>query len=292
MLTTDGEGRLAWTPALGGDLARLDAVSGGLAGTITDQTITNDDIAASAAIVDSKLARITTAGKVSGSAIDAGTIAGTAAFTGSGGIVTDGVIHGRNHFIVGSDGNTAKALQFTDQSGTHYVGLKAADSLSDSFVWTLPAADGPDGAILKTDGQGKLSWFAPVGLGDMQSGNNLSDVADKAAARLNLELGKLATMTTIGSAEVANESLMAADIAPSAGIETSKLSGSVLAISNHGLGSLAGLHSVSSALIDNDSILNTDIAESAGIATSKLSGSVFSVANHGLGTLATLNGIG
>ena len=52
-----------------GSLASLNVVSGGVAGTITDGTITNDDINPSAAIVDSKLATISTAGKVSDTAL-------------------------------------------------------------------------------------------------------------------------------------------------------------------------------------------------------------------------------
>ena len=54
-----------------GSLATLNEVSGGNAGTITDGTITNDDISASAAIADSKLATISTAGKVDDTALSA-----------------------------------------------------------------------------------------------------------------------------------------------------------------------------------------------------------------------------
>jgi hypothetical protein len=60
-----------------GSLATVSAVSGGTGGTITDYSITNADIDSNAAIADTKLATIATAGKVSNSATTA-TSAGTA----------------------------------------------------------------------------------------------------------------------------------------------------------------------------------------------------------------------
>ena len=54
--------------------------------------IVNADIASGASIADSKLATISTAGKVSGGAITSGTIAGSAAINTSGAITTTGVI--------------------------------------------------------------------------------------------------------------------------------------------------------------------------------------------------------
>jgi hypothetical protein len=57
---------------------------------ITDSSIADADISASAAIADTKLATISTAGKVSGSAINSGTIGGTTAISTSGIITTSG----------------------------------------------------------------------------------------------------------------------------------------------------------------------------------------------------------
>lgn len=62
------------------------------AAKIASGTITNTEISASAAIADSKLATISTAGKVSGSAITSGTIGGTTAISTSGAIATSGNI--------------------------------------------------------------------------------------------------------------------------------------------------------------------------------------------------------
>jgi hypothetical protein len=59
---------------------------------IANGTITNDDINASAAIVDTKLDTISTAGKVSGSAITSGTIGGSTAINTSGSITTSSTV--------------------------------------------------------------------------------------------------------------------------------------------------------------------------------------------------------
>jgi hypothetical protein len=59
---------------------------------IANGAITNDDINASAAIVDTKLDTISTAGKVSGSAITSGTIGGSTAINTSGSIATSSTI--------------------------------------------------------------------------------------------------------------------------------------------------------------------------------------------------------
>jgi len=72
-----------------GNLATLSAVG---SSEISDGSISDADISASAAIVDSKLATISTAGKVSGAAITSGTIGGSTAMTTSGNITTSGSV--------------------------------------------------------------------------------------------------------------------------------------------------------------------------------------------------------
>ncbi len=64
----------------------------GLGPLATATTISNAEISGSAAIADTKLATIATAGKVSGSAITSGTIGGTTAFNSSGDISTSGSV--------------------------------------------------------------------------------------------------------------------------------------------------------------------------------------------------------
>jgi len=61
-----------------------------------------------------------------------------------------------------STGNTT-SIQFQElaANGAHYVGFKAADSISANVIWTLPNADGSANQIIKTDGSGALSWTTP-----------------------------------------------------------------------------------------------------------------------------------
>ncbi len=250
---------------------------------ITNDSIVDADINASAAIADTKLATISTAGKVSGSAITSGTIGGSTV------IATSGQISSTGNIRVAGTGVTATDLRFGDNDDSNYVGFKAPATITTNRIWTLPAADGTSGQILKTDGSGTLSWISAGGGGDLFAANNLSDLANASTARTNPGLGGLATLSNVGSTEITNDSIVNTDINASAAIATSKLSGAVTSITGHGLGSLATLSNVGSTEITNDSIMNADVNASAAIATSKLSGAVTDIASHGLGSLATLS---
>jgi hypothetical protein len=162
-------------------------ITTGDTGTVTstmllDGTIVNADINASAAIVDTKLATIATAGKVSNSAttatdantasaivardasgnFTAGTI--TAALTGTasnnlplaGGTLTGNVI---------LDNQVDARFREATANGTNYVGFQAPASVASDVLWTLPGVDGTAGQVLKTDGSGTLSWITPTSLG-------------------------------------------------------------------------------------------------------------------------------
>jgi hypothetical protein len=142
---------------------------------ITDGSLTNADISATAAIVDSKLATISTAGKVSGSAITSGTIGGSTLFNSSGSITTSGAVSAgtvttgtmtttlQNAIQIApygvATGNSGE-LRFNELAagGTNYVGFKAPDTLAGNQIWTLPSAEGVSGQVLKTNGAGTLAW--------------------------------------------------------------------------------------------------------------------------------------
>jgi hypothetical protein len=116
----------------------LDGATGSItSGMIADGTIVNADINASAAIADTKLATISTAGKVSGSAITSGTIGGSTAIGTSGAIATTGAV------AVGQ--SSAASNTKLDLAGTYaqtVVTVSALDincSLGNYFVKTISA---------------------------------------------------------------------------------------------------------------------------------------------------------
>ncbi len=53
-----------------------------------------------------------------------------------------------------------KDLRFEEATanGDHYIALQAPASVASSITFTLPAADGSAGQLLKTDGSGNLGW--------------------------------------------------------------------------------------------------------------------------------------
>lgn len=98
----------------------------------------------------SKLHRILgvdTAGPNQGLRIDS---AGNAIFTGAGYFSLLEV----NGNILILDGND---IRVWDSGSSNYVGFNAP-ALTENQVWTLPNADGVEGAVLATDGSGNLQW--------------------------------------------------------------------------------------------------------------------------------------
>lgn len=128
--------------ALGGVLSGAQNFDGSGNITITAAfvagSIVNADINASAGIVDTKLATISTAGKVANSATTA------------------------------ASANTASAIVARDGSGDFAAGTITCSGLIHTgtsitlrgVAYVLPAADGSSGQVLSTDGAGNLSWAA------------------------------------------------------------------------------------------------------------------------------------
>lgn len=83
-------------------------------------------------------------------------------------------------------------LRFKD-SGSNYVELRAPITTA-GVTFTLPAADGTNGQVLKTDGSGNLSWGnSSVGSGDITDGSIVdADVSATAA----IDQSKIANLTT------------------------------------------------------------------------------------------------
>jgi hypothetical protein len=118
---------------------------------ISDGTIVNADIASTAGILDTKLATISTAGKVANSATTA-----TAANTASAIVARDG----SGNFAAGRVSSTELRLD----NGTG--GLISIFSPSGALTYSmnLPPNMGAPGQFLQTDGSTQVSWVTIVGL--------------------------------------------------------------------------------------------------------------------------------
>ena len=147
---------------------------------IASDVIVNADINASAAIADTKLATIATAGKVSNSAttaasantasaivardasgnFTAGTI--TAAVTGA---ASSNVLKAGDTMTGNLTLNAQSDLRFADSDSSHYIALQAPATVTANVTMTLPAADGTNGQVLTTNGAGTLSFTTGAGGG-------------------------------------------------------------------------------------------------------------------------------
>ena len=156
----------ARTIAMSGDITAAGVAFNGtgnisLTAAITAGSIINADINASAAIVDTKLATISTAGKVQNGATTA-----TSANTGSAIVARDA----SGNFSAGTvtaaltgavtGAVTTTLVKFNDSDASNWVAFSGPHSPAANVTWTLPNADGSSGQALVTNGGGTLSWAA------------------------------------------------------------------------------------------------------------------------------------
>ena len=140
---------------------------------ISSGVIVDGDISGSAAITGSKIATGTTSAvgvlqltnaadststttaatpaavKTAKDAADAAATTANAALPKAGGTLTDNLI---------IDNAKSIRLSEADSNGSHYLALKAPDSVTADITFTLPDGAGSAGQRLQTDGSGNLSW--------------------------------------------------------------------------------------------------------------------------------------
>ncbi|RYZ93157.1 MAG: hypothetical protein EOP06_01965, partial [Proteobacteria bacterium] len=130
-------------------------------------------VTAAVALVEADIPTITTAGKVSGSAITSGAIGGSTSINTVGSINTAGALTSGS-FSTGNITATsitapsgsfttvaAKNVEVYETANLYKVTLKVPTGASTSYDLTLPATAGASGKILGTTGAGVLAWVDP-----------------------------------------------------------------------------------------------------------------------------------
>ncbi|MBT4855573.1 hypothetical protein HOM50_03555 [bacterium] len=144
-------------------------------GLLSSSLIVNNDVATNAGIVDTKLATISTAGKVANSATTAtpNDTANAIIARDSSGDFSAGIMTGSASLNVLKAGDTmtgnlnmaaTNEVRFQDTTGGQYVGVHAPGAVSTSYTLTLPTAVGSTGQILAaSNGTGTLEWTTNTG---------------------------------------------------------------------------------------------------------------------------------
>jgi len=110
-------------------------------------------------------------------------------------------------------------------NGDQYVGFKAPDAIGTTKIWTLPAADGGSGHLLRTDGSGNLSWTtAAASLGS--AGGDLTGTYPNPTLSTTGVTPNTYTKVTVdnkGRVTSGSTTIVDGDIASNANISDSKL---------------------------------------------------------------------
>jgi len=113
---------------------------------------------------------------------------------------------GTEQMIFSTSGITLRLrneMRFGDNNSSHYVGLRAAATISTSFTLTLPTADGSNGQFLKTNGSGTLSFATPTAdLSSLNASNLTSGTIPDARFPSTLPAVSGANLTNLSGASV------------------------------------------------------------------------------------------
>jgi hypothetical protein len=153
VLSTDGSGSLAWVSAGGGAVASVFGRTGAVISAASDYDANQIDNTA------------------------AGDIAATDVQSALNELDSEKLSNAGDNMTGALTMDTQNEVRFADTAGGEYVGFRAPNTVSASFVWDLPATDGTSGQVLSTNGSGALSWVSPGGgAGDVLNGGNSGTV--------------------------------------------------------------------------------------------------------------------
>jgi len=135
---------------------------------------------------------------------------------------------------------TGSKIRFLEagNNGSNYVELKAADSISNNLLLTLPTADGTSGQALLTNGSGTLSFGAPtVGAADL-TGNTLANGVTASS------LTSVGTLTALAVAGTCTAGTFSGSAASLTNIPAANLTGSLPAIDGSALTNIPNISPV------------------------------------------------
>ena len=136
--------------------------------------------------------------------------------------IIDGAKATPANFKVGNSATAGASISLMEDSdnGSHYVALKAADSIAANVTWTLPAADGSANQVLSTGGNGALSWATTTSTVAGATDTSISGAAsghvliyDGSNSWDNKAVSGDATIAAGGALTIANNAVNAAKLA-------------------------------------------------------------------------------
>jgi len=229
---------------------------------ITDGTILNADINASAGIVDTKLATISTASKVSNSATTA-----ASANTASAIVARDA----SGNFTAGTITAALTGNVTGNLTGTASAATLAATATALATGRTISLTGDVSGTSASFDGTGNASITAAIAANIIVD----ADINASAAITATKIAGTAVTQAdtgTVTSTMILDGTILNADINSAAAIDKTKISGTAVTVTDTG--------TVTSTMIADGTIVNADINASAAIALSKLASDPLARANH------------
>lgn len=243
------------------DLANA-SVGGGAGGIIADGTIVDADISGSAAIADTKLATISTAGKVSGSAITSGTIGGSTIINTTG-TINSGAVTATSFSGNGSSITSITSTSITDGTIVD-ADINSSAAIADTKLATISTAGKVSGNAITSGTIGGSTIISTSG------------TINSGAATATSFTGNGSAITNITSTSITDATIVDADINGSAAITDSKLATIITAGKVSNSATTATNANTANAIVARDAIGNF----SAGTISAALSGNASTVTTN------------